>query len=359
MSTAVPDPVEYTADALLAAGALVDREADGILALLPPDLAQELGVSEVCRLAARAPEVPRDDVLVCGIGAPALERLGSRLEGSLAVGAARLAVEPPRPRLARALAERFAVRNAPVEPSDAIPGLAQYLVAWLAWSAEADDRHDGVVQTGVALDDLGAPEPGLLQLADPLGEPSRFQPSVLPFDAAAVRRALRLAAERGERALAEPLEGVRSLVARRLRRDHERIAEYFEGLARDARAPRRRIDPAAVEAKLAQLRAERDAKLRALGERYRLRVALAPIALLRVEVPALRVRLRVRRRKLAGELLLRLGPGASAFDPLACAACPGTTSHPLLCDDRLHVLCEACAPTAQGRPSCGACRDLG
>jgi hypothetical protein len=359
VSAPLPDPVEYSADALLAAGALVDRDAEGFFAVLPGDLARELGVAEECRLVSRAPEAPRDDVLVCGMGAPALERLATRFEGTAALAAARLEVEAPRPRQARALAERFAARNAPTEASEVSPSPATYLVGWLAWSAEADDRYDGVVQTGVCLDDRGAPDPGLLGLVDPLQGPSRLRPAPVVPDPAALLPGLSLAAARAEGGLAAPLAAVRSLVARRLRRDHERIAEYFEGLARDARALRRRVEPAAIEAKLAHLRAERDAKLRALGERYRLRVSLAPIALLQLEVPTLRIRLRVWRRKLSGELWLRLAPGASALDPIACAACPGTTAHPVVCDERLHVLCEACVPDPQGRPSCAACRGRG
>jgi len=356
VSAVLPDPVDYTADALLAAGGLVDRDADGWLALLPSDLARELGVGEACRLASRAPEAPRDDLLVCGMGAPTLERLATRLEGTTARAAARLDVEPPRPSQARALVERFNVRNAPTELCEVSPSRATYLVGWLAWSAEADDRYDGILQTSVCLDDLGAPDPGLLAVADPIGAPARFRPAPVAVDPAALRRGLSLATARAERGLDAPLASVRSLVARRLRRDHERIAEYFEQLAHDARAPRRKIEPAAIEAKLAHLRAERDAKLRALGERYRLRVSLAPIALLQLEVPTLRLRLRVRRRKLEGELRLRLAPGASALDRLACTACTGATAHPVVCDDRLHVLCEACVPTAQGRPSCATCR---
>ena len=359
MSAVLPDPVEYTADALLAAGALVDRDADGWIAVLPSDLARELGVGEECRLVSRATEAPRDDLLVCGMGASALERLATRFEDTTAVAAARLDVEPPRPSQARALAERFAVRNAPSDLAELGPSLATYLVSWLAWSAEADDRYDGVVQTSVCLDDLGAPDPGLLGLADPLSDPSRFRPAPVAVDPAALRRGLSLATARVERGLEAPLAAVRSLVARRLRRDHERIAEYFEQLARDARATRRKIEPVAIEAKLAHFRAERDAKLRALGERYRLRVALVPIALLQIAVPTLRIRLRVRRRKLEGELWLRLAPGGSAFDQLACAACTAATAHPVVCDDRLHVLCEACVPNPQGRPSCAACRRPG
>ena len=160
-----------------------------------------------------------------------------------------------------------------------------------------------------------------------------------------------------ELALDAPLANVHALVSRRLKRDHERIALYFEILVRDTRKARRRIDPTLVEQKLAHLHAERDAKLRALGERYRIRVRIAPVALTLLQVPVVSVLLRVRRRKLEGPLRLRLAAGASAFDRLACAACSGATSRPLVCDDRLHVLCESCAPASQGRPNCPACSD--
>jgi hypothetical protein len=356
MKAVLPDPVQYAADALLAAGALVDRDEDGWWALLPRQLASELGVGETCRLASRAADPPRDDLLVCGMGAPALDRLVALREGAIAVAAARLAVDPPRLSQARPLAERFAVRNAPSRVVEVTPSLTTYLVAWLAWSAEADDRYDGVVRTAVSVDDGGAPAPGLLELGDPLGDAAGLQPIQRVAGAAALRRALQLGVARAEGALQTPLAEVRALIARRLRRDHERIALYFEQLARDARAPRRKLDPSAIAAKLAHLAGERDAKLRALGERYRLRVRLEPIALLELSVPTLRVRLRVQRRKLAGELALRLAPGASALDPLACAACTGVTARPLVCDDRLHVLCESCAPLAQGRARCPACR---
>jgi hypothetical protein len=356
VKAALPDPVEWAADALLAAGALVERDVDGWTALLPEDLARDLGVREVCRLVPRAEGPARDELLVCGMGTPALDRLTALGEDRTAVAAARLAVEAPRAGQARALAERFVVRNAPSDPIDVTPSLATYLVGWLAWTAEADDRYDGVVRTATCIDDGGAADPGLLELADPLAVPACFEPAARSAGAAALQRALELSAGRAQRSLGPALDEVRTRIARRLRRDHERIAEYFEQLARDARAPRRRLEPAAVAARLAHLAAERDAKLRALGERYRLRVRLEPIALLELHVPALRVRIRVRRRKLAGELALRLAPGASALDPLACAACSGVTAQPVLCDDRLHVLCEGCAPLAQGRPPCAACR---
>ncbi len=356
MSAALPDPLEFVAEALLARGAVVEREAEDWLALLPGDLARELSVAEECRLVARASEAPRADRLVCGLGTPALERLTSQLEGAPAWASARLEVDAPRASQVRALLERFDLRNAPAVPGEIGTGSAIYVVAWLAWSAEADDRYDGIVQTGVCLDDGCAADPGTLSLADPLST-AHLRAVPLAAEALALQRGLRLARARAESALEAPLANVHALVSRRLKRDHERIALYFETLARDTRKSRRRVDPALVEQKLAHLHAERDAKLRALGERYRIRVGIAPIAMALLEVPVLRIQLRVRRRKLEGEIRLRLAAGASAFDRLACAACSGATSRPLVCDDRLHVLCEACAPASQGRPHCPACGD--
>jgi hypothetical protein len=355
VSTALPDPLEFAADALLARGAVVEREGQDWVALLPGELAREFLVEEECRLVTRSPETPRADLLACGLGTPAFERLASQLERAPVLASARFEVDPPRTNQVRALLERFDVRNAPSVLGEIRPVSATYLVVWFSWSAEADDRYDGMVQAGVCLDDAAAADPAMMSLADPVGAADRLLPVPLATEPDALRRGLRLASARAEPALDAPLANVRALVARRLRRDHERIAEYFEQLARDASRRRRRIDPAAVEQRLAHLHAERDAKLRALGERYRIRVTLVPVAFVLLEVPALGVQLRVRRRKLEGEIRLRLASGASAFDRLACAACSGATSRPLVCDDRLHVLCEVCAPSSQGRPLCPAC----
>jgi hypothetical protein len=133
------------------------------------------------------------------------------------------------------------------------------------------------------------------------------------------------------------------------------MAEYYAAMVAEARAPRRRVDAAAVEAKVKHLEAERDSRLRDLAERFTLRVHARLAAALWVAVPVVHVRLRVRRRKGERELALRLPAGAHGFDRLPCEGCASTTERPALCDERLHVLCETCVPQATGRPRCPAC----
>ncbi|WP_437654019.1 hypothetical protein [Sorangium sp. So ce1182] len=42
-------------------------------------------------------------------------------------------------------------------------------------------------------------------------------------------------------------------------------------------------------------------------------------------------------------------------EALAEAGALAEPSRPAACDDRIHLLCEACAPNAQGRIACPAC----
>ncbi|MSP63777.1 MAG: hypothetical protein EXR72_26215 [Myxococcales bacterium] len=148
---------------------------------------------------------------------------------------------------------------------------------------------------------------------------------------------------------------IRDSVARRLTRDHARIVEYFAALIAEARTPRRTTAPEAIVAKLGQLVAERDAKVSDLATRYAVRVSLAPAAVVCATARTVNLTFRLRRRKAARDLVVRLPAGARSLDRPACDGCPATTARPALCDDRLHLLCEQCVPSAQGRPRCPAC----
>jgi len=348
----LPDPLAFAADALIMQGALVERSGDECVGVLPGDVAASLGVGDACTLTAEAADRGGERT-PCGIGSPLLDRLTAWAGRSPAVASFRVEAEPARAAQARALADRFVVRNAVYDVGDAWLSDASYVVLWLAWRAEADDRYDGRVVVAAHADDGAEPDPSLIALADP----SRTTAQLLPVPHVAIADGIpEVLARRARRHAERALANATSSVARRHARDHGRIAEYFEALIRAARAPKRRVDADAIAEKVAHLVAERDAKLRDLGQRYALRATLEPLAAVVATVPAAWVRLRVRRRKRDGELRLRLPAGASALDRLACAGCGETTARPALCDDALHVLCEECLPQVQGRPRCAACR---
>ncbi len=349
----IPDPLAFASDALTARGALVEASDDGCVAILPPALARELGIPEACTLAPVIGESAGDTVS-CAIGSPLLERLGESVRGSVPFAALASAAEAPRIGQARSLAERFVLRNAVFEVTDVGVVDTGYLVAWFAWRADADDHYDGMFALAIHSGDGSEPDASLTTLVNPVGGESGLTLGLLPPPRPS-RAMLELLARRATSRTRGAVAPACAAVARRHERDHRRIEEYFAALARDARAPTRRIEAAAIEQKVSHLVAERDAKLRDLSARYEIRASLEPIALVALTVSAVRVRLHVRRRKREGELAMHLPATVGSLDRLTCAACGGSTARPAVCDDALHVLCEECVPQAQGRPECRAC----
>jgi hypothetical protein len=81
IDTAILDPLGFAADELAARGALVERDGDRALAVLPGPLARQLAVPEAITLAA----VPGNDQVPCGLGAPLLDRLIADVRASVPV----------------------------------------------------------------------------------------------------------------------------------------------------------------------------------------------------------------------------------------------------------------------------------
>jgi hypothetical protein len=350
-STDIPDALAFAADALMFQGALVERSGDECVSVVPAALADSLGIPESCTLTGELASDGEGRVH-CGIGSPLLDRLAQWASAAPAAVSLRLELEPPRAAQARGLAERFVIRNAVFDVEQTSLSDAAYLVVWVAWRAEADDRYDGRLVLAIHAGDGGEPDSALIAAADPSHDSARL---LRAPDAGAGSEALGLIARRAGQRARQAVAAASASVARRHARDYRRIIEYFEGLVADARAPKRRVEADAIAKKVDHLVAERDAKLRDLGQRYALRVSLEPLAAVAITVPAAWVKLRARRRKRQGELMLRLPAGSAALDRLSCAACGEATARPALCDDALHVLCETCVPLVQGRPACRAC----
>jgi hypothetical protein len=360
----VSEPLAFALEALGSRGALVDPTPEGGLAVLPPELARALGTPEELALT---PGAATPGLTGCGFGSPLLERLIQDARATVPVTWVRLDARAPSAGQATSIAGRVVLRNGLVEVVDATPGEALYLSAFFSVVAEADDRHEALFQVVLRAEGAAEPDPALLALLDPRRAAHRLVPAAAAAAGAAGAAA---AAQGGElaqadlavlvaraRAAAEDLlAGFRDAVGRRFERDRTRLADYFGSLMADARAPRRSVAPEAIVAKLAHLENERRQKLADLEPRYAIRAIVTAAAFVCARVPATRVRLRARRRKAEGEIVVVVPAEVRAPDRLACAACHRTTLRPVVCDDRLHLLCETCAPSAQGRPTCAACR---
>ncbi len=350
------DALGFVQEALAARGALVEPGETTALALLPAELGRALGVAEILQLTGAPPDGP-GELVFCGYGSPLLERLVGEERERTPTAFLRLTGDAPRAAQAMAAAGRLMLRNGLCDALDTSTGEATYLLMTAAYSAEADDLYEGLVSAASESSTGGAPDDIFLDRLTP----ARIASGATVVEAAGVpgfdrQLASDVLAARVRQAVKKDLQPILQAIARRQLREHERIVGYFADLAREARNPRRAVSPEAIRAKLDHLAAERDGKLRDLSARYALRVAIRPAALICVTAAVTCVRLRLRRRKAEREIIATLPAGARAVDALACSGCRGATRRPLACDAELHLLCESCAPHAEGRPDCAACK---
>jgi hypothetical protein len=348
------DPLGFVADELAARGALIERSNGGATAVLPGELAAQLELPETIALA----DVTTDRAIGCGLGSPLLDRLVGEVRARVPVASVRWQAEAPRLATAARLAERIVVRNGVADLLGSAYATATYLGGVFAWTAEADDRYQGLTLVVTHAATAGEPDATCTGAIAALlaGDDVRV---IDEPDARGAASGVATIVRRVELAIRPRLDQVGAAVDRRRDRERARIDGYFSSLIAEARQPRRQVPRDAIEARIAALRAEHAAKLRDLAARYTLRVRIAPVALAAITVRVAELRMRLRRRKGERELALQVPPAARAPDALACVACPATTRAPLLCDDALHVLCEACAPEIGGRPRCPTCRPGG
>jgi hypothetical protein len=351
----LPDVVDFASDVLMAKGGLVEKDREGVLAVLPAEVARLFGLPESCILAPRLTSAGSDSKQVpCNFGTPALERLIDVGRSAVPAAACRLNLEPPRPSQACSLADRFAPRNGLSEIVSAGVAEADYLVSTFAWAAEADDRYEGLLHLVMCGEDAAEPDESFQALVDPVGG-AMLTPATRAAEGPGFEVLLDRIARRLMARLGGAIQPVTESIRRRHFRDHERITDYFASMIGETLASRRRVDAETLGQKVNHLLRERDAKLRELPNRFAVRLSVSPVAFLWIATASAVVDLRLRRRKESRALRLRLPPGAQLLDRLACDGCAGSTARPALCDDRLHLLCADCAPSAQGRLKCPAC----
>ena len=158
----------------------------------------------------------------------------------------------------------------------------------------------------------------------------------------------------------DPFRAALEGVARRARRDLERLAEYYRSLddemARAIRRARADAEKARRRAKRELLPAELAARKEQLRERLRPRLTSRLLAVRVIETEIDRFAVPVQRRARAGSIAVTRRAADGRMEGPLCAACGQETSHVYLCDERLHVLCNACGHDGRlDRARCAAC----
>ena len=351
-------PLELMERYLEVRGAAVEIHPAGLEALLPQEVAAELGLAgEHVRLVDTAER--GEEGIAVGFGSPTLDRVVASVTREPEVAE----VELPHMVRPKGIGERvlrgLSFLNAVPRAGQELPVTSPCGLWTFRYALEADERHEGLVD--VFLNAKGArlqtPAPDWL-FSSALGEV--LHPSAAGvFGPAAIRAAL----VAGVADVVAASEGVALAVRRRHARDRRRVEGYFAALEDEMlrAAARGKQTPDALEArarKIEAARKDREAKLAGLEDKYRLRAHLEWATLLVVQVPAVRCDLAIRRRDATFELPVVLNGLLGAVEPLVCAACGASTHEVGVCDEAHHVLCRACLDQTggSGRRNCPACR---
>lgn len=342
---------EFLCGVLNAAGGVVEIEAAGDLhVLLPPEMGVDLGLGEEIRIALSDRQHEERHGVDGRLGSPLLERLVTQRLAAPPLAAVGLPPELPRPLPAQIPVLLNAVRAGDATRSRAVE---RYLLADLRLVVLSDEVRSAMATVCLRLADGAYVTPPPLQQAEPR--------ALRPLDDAERRRVRRALHGWIRRESPVRLAGALAAVQRRVRRDLDRMAEYYTSLdaemavaVRRARVPEERERRQAKRAALAEDLAARRAQLR---ERTRPRLSAALVAATLVETDVERFELPVRRRTRNGLVMVRGRAADSVFEGPACAVCSEASLRLYLCDEQLHVLCPGCGQDGRlDAARCGGCR---
>jgi hypothetical protein len=339
---------EFLMRSLSAAGGVVEEAPGGLEALLPAHVAARLGLAEELRI--QLDSTPASAGAADGrLGSPFLERLvAARLENA-PFAAVALPAELPRSLSPNLPALLNAVRAGDAE---AARTPARFLATELRLVLQGEELRSTLHSLTVRLED------GARVRTFRVGD--SYPVATAPLDDRERRNAVQAIGSwirrEGPGVLSSALETLR----RRALRDLERMAEFYASLdvemvkaAERARSPEERSRRLAKRAALPTDLAQRREQLRA---RMRPRLAARMVAATLIETEVERFVIPVRRRTNEGKVTVVCRAADGAFEGPRCAGCGIQTLRFFLCDERLHVLCEACGQAGRlDAARCPAC----
>jgi hypothetical protein len=356
-------------------GALIERPAFGIADILLPDaLAAQLGIAPFLRLAVDEEAAAQDDARRLAFGDPLVERMIAlaRTRGQVAqwfVNNVRLEKHDLESLIQREAT--FANAWLTLDPSATAAPLAHHYVRFnfkvILLSDEKEEQIASVLmdaQRGTPawefekLENSGnvmlEPTQRFRDISEaPLLWRNQTSEVLQVFNADALAQLQQRAADALEEKLGALLVPLRQRTAHRLELDLARLNEFFDEtekdyerrLARTAGDARR----VSLESKLVAARAQREAKLADVREKYRLRVVLELINLALIVQPKIHLEVRVENRYAAAPITFVYDPLLHQLETPLCAVCKRAHTPLHLCANG-HLVGEECIR------KCGVCK---
>lgn len=233
--------------------------------------------------------------------------------------------------------------------------LCSYLLVNFRATIISDERREELISVAIDEQTLRAFPNSNSLLSSFLHQPVEEPVSVLeryPLD-----EIMEKARKEAKAGLECDLEGWEKSYLRRLRRDVERLWDYYQELKKQLRRRmgREYLTGEEKENLVSKIKAtdqEFQRKVNDLKDKYSLRINFQPLNACRVYVPKVMTECEVQRKSRTRKLLFFWNPllrDAEPLEPLLCEACGAETYGIFLCDD-LHLLCSHCHFSC---PQCG------
>ena len=353
-------------------GAVVEPPAYGVYeTLLPDDAAARWGMSPY-QFFAFAPDARLPDgaeITFLHYGHPLVETVVAELRTQTAdtqwfINPARL----EKPGLAALAEKTYQFPNARLAP---LKGgerrrMHHYVCFNFKASLIADEKREMIVPLWMSLQSGYRVQGTQIQASTPLetvNEFSSLEPAtptwhrLKPTETILSPATLSALLERARTAIldemASTLEAFQHRLARFLELDRARLTDYYTDLQRDLERRRAKADDTrrpGLEAKLAVLQTERQAKLADAEEKYRLRVELELINLAVIAQPKLELDVEVSRRTATTKRTIIWDPLLHVLEPLICDVCGQPGDSLWLCE-RGHLAHADCLT-----PQCLDCK---
>lgn len=347
---------EFIREVLETNGAVVESSGeDSMEALLPPELSRRTSFREHEKFYFNS-ERAADDGKVITFQTGLLESFGPFFQdrGLLA----HLAMPKGYLKSAgfqEALEERITLRNGVFRFQHSIEKRISYLFVNFLYTAVSEDKKEGIFQQGINEYTLaGCDWP---RAADAMAAEETHEWEERHSPEESLKRICALAKSKARTVLTDFTKKLNH----HLNRDIRRLHEYYETIAGEIQ---KKIDKKGLagpekEKELSRIEATRGESRRKIldqRDRYKLRIELRPVNAARLIAPVAVISASVHRKKNSRQVEFIWNPYQKKVEPLGCESCHAPSCSFTLCDDRAHMLCDACAKCGgAAKFHCGVC----
>ena len=335
-------------------GAVVERKAAGLEALLPEKLYTLLGTTEhivIPRDSAFAAD-KGDSFLPEGVfpisyGSELLEKMVNTVFTQIPLLACQLEFNYVKSQGFEALIKesfKFFGSVGSVESRATIR--TDYIFLACKYLAQSDEQKEGLLWLAFNME-TGAHVPEMVESFFIAAKTYPRYKNTFDWKEEQIQRIMTWVSKEAKDALVQEIGPFQESMNRRLRRDLANLEEYYGGLENEMQLSLERTGLSDQlirdrQEKIAQIPEELARKKEDLFKKYSIRVKIEPCTAMVVTTPAIKILYRASIGRKVKNLSMIYNPATKAIDPLLCEGC-GRGTHRIYFCDRLHILCPGCA----------------